>query len=230
MMKRNQWRWLLVALCLGWTASASAGEGVSDSHLELGGKFGVGTDSIFLSQGSPNIFNSSGYSYNSVDFTYWLSGSSALQLLGFANLYSYPGYDFTGAAVNNPSQAWGTGIGYKYNAKEPFKGLFVQLLGRVTYAQETDDQIQSTAENKDFYETFGFFGGIGFEYFLPFLPALSLGANVGYLFGYDDGWTLDHENPSYSSAKDKYQPYHYWQGGVVSNGFTLNTLTINFYF
>jgi hypothetical protein len=196
------------------------------SQLELGGKFGVEKDTIPINFG---INNGDG-DYTAIGLDYWFSNKSALQLLGFVNFYSNPAEDFNGSRVYDSSQAWGTGLGYKYNFREPFHGLFIQLLGRVTYAQAKSTSHNTQSNTTAYSETLSFFGGVGFEFFIPFWQALSISANVGYQLSYDDGWSLTLNNPIYFSAASVYQPYRYFEGGIVSNGFTLDTLSITFYF
>ena len=196
------------------------------SQLELGGKFGVEKDTIPINFG---INNGDG-DYTAIGLDYWISDKSALQLLGFVNFYSSPGENFNGSGVYNSGQTWGTGLGYKYNFREPFHGLFIQLLGRVTYAQVNSTSHNVESNTTDYSETLSFFGGVGFEFFIPFWQALSISANVGYQLSYDDGWSLALNNPIYLRPASVYQPYRYFEGGVVSDGFTLDTLSITFYF
>jgi hypothetical protein len=200
------------------------------NHLALGGKLGVETDTLYINEGSPNGLNgAANIAETSLGLNYWLSDKSALQLFGFCSFYSSPDTDFTGNIVYDFSDTWGLGLGYKYNVSEPFKGLFIQLLGRVTYAQNSSPFHQPVEFTNGFSETLGFFAGAGFEFFIPFWQALSLSANVGYLVTYNDGWSSTEYNPGYGGT-NSYESFNYWRGGILSNGFTITTIAINFYF
>jgi hypothetical protein len=212
--------------------------------LRLKGKLGIGTDSIRVDQNSTSYTAAPGTStYNAIDLTWWLDEKSGVDIFATYSLTNNPGADFTGATYAYPTDVIGAGIGYRRNLASPSRFLRLQALARVTAARYKSDQQMSynSTYNLNFElgnmmeKSYNFMGGVGFEFFMPFCKSLSLQSNIVFQAGYNDcneHFTYNPAMTTYGNTLPANGGYYkkYWKAGVLVNGFSLNTLSIHFYF
>jgi hypothetical protein len=218
--------------------------GVQGEVLRLKGKFGIGTDSIRVDQNSTSYTAAPGTStYSAVDLTWWLDEKSGVDFFATYSLTNNPGADFTGATYAYPTDVIGAGIGYRRNLASPSRFLRLQALARVTAARYKSDQQLSfnSTYNLNFElgtmmeKSYNFMGGLGFEFFMPFCKSLSLQSNLVFQASYNDCKESITYNPAmtnYGNTLPANTGYYkkYWKAGVLVNGFSLNTLSVHFYF
>ncbi len=152
--------------------SGSGSDAGETLNTGLAGKIGVGFDSIpgaqagtaagtALTSAIPGLANP-----NALDLRYWMNDRFGLDGLLALNVNSQP---------NSSETVFGLAGGGKYNLMQPAKDVLVQLLGRLSIA---DDNASGGGISRNAF-TFGLFFGTGFEAFIPAWPALSVEGNVG---------------------------------------------------
>jgi hypothetical protein len=204
------------------TASPTATP-VTPDVLHLGGRLGFGTGFV------PFDTNTYSFSLTTISGRLWLSDQFCLDLQGAYNGFSSAGTGFNNTSISNPNTTYALGLGGKLNIKEPMKYLFIQLLGQVSFTDNTYQQSGDTQINVIDNRTLGMFAGIGFEYFIPFLDALSVESNIGF---YSDlNWVTNTTQYLPSFDRPNYvQTNNYYSNLIQVNGMTFNTLIIHFYF
>ncbi len=225
------------------TPAASETPVVSEKSLNLGGKFGIGTDSIRLDETLQGGTNFTTASLTALDATYWLSDKSGLDFLGTFTAGSSPSYDLSGNPSDYPNKIWGLGLGFRRNLGSPIRNLRLQGLFRATYAQYTTSSVDwlyvytptAYQVQSQFNETFLLSAGLGFEYFLPFCDSLSVQSNLAYTVSQNDGWVSQTFNPNlpnlgYPGFNNSTLKYSYLRTGFAVNGLTLSSVSIHFYF
>ena len=221
------------------TASALA-----PGEAHLGGKLGIGTDSIRVDENGiavGSIANTA--SLIGLDAIYWLSDNSGLDILATVSEADNPGPDNNGNATDYPTFIYGYGLGLRQNLSSPMKGLKIQGLLRFTYSNYSNQQDLNIHTNPNLSfekavlnsETFTGLLGLGFEYFLPFCEFISVQSYVSLTESFNDNSSSVTYNPAMATY-GYVVPFNYsystsyWRTGFLLNGLSLSTLSVHFYF
>lgn len=194
-----------------------------DFHLT--GRLGFGTGMVPFNE---NVY---GELLNTISARYWFSEKFCLDLEGSYNGYSDSGTDFNDNTIQTPNETYAIGLGFKYNLKEPVKYLFLQLIGQISFADNSYENAQVYQLVTTNNETWGGFVGLGFEYFIPFFNSISVESNIGYSFDINDVITQTQDNPdAYGPTPVTTTSVVTRQGLIQVNGMTASSLIVHFYF
>lgn len=202
------------------SASPSPTSSPASHDLKLSGRFGMGSGFINARTGSALALS----------LRYWVSEKACIDLLGSYNEYSNDGYTFSDAPVQEPYYQLGCGVGFKYNLAEVKKNLFLQLMAQGTFYQNHSAFLSTYVQETVDYYTWGLFGGVSLEYFLPFFDSLSVESSIGYMQGFDSNTFNMNYNPVYYTGPlTNVTTGAGTDGRIIVNGGTLGSLYLHLY-
>ena len=169
---------IMIVLLLFVSSSVRAVE-TAERPFSLQGKVGLGLDHI---TGASTDFFSLEYfgEPNALSLRYWVTEKLCWEGLLALNVTSSPGGE-TNADNTGTSTNFGGGLGtsFRYNFRQPVRGVFIQWIGRATLGVLGQTVNNGEEEIATLTTNFSLFAGLGFEAFLPVWEALSVEGNVG---------------------------------------------------
>jgi hypothetical protein len=189
------------------------------------GRFGLGLNQVSITPSQGLSFPADNLTLFSV--RYGLSDTVILEVQAGGTSGVQLGIDPLGNPVDDPYWAYCFALGDKVNLVEPAEGLWVQMVNRYLYYENSTQQSQISSVHTDHFQTLSLSTGLGFEYFLPFAKSLSLETNESLEF--DTNWETYITTPRNNSPVTS-QNYSTWVLKTVSPGFNLTSLSVHYYF